>query len=154
MVERYIKDFNDKGITSLSILSTDGQRMVVNWAQDVVDQYRSTLKEHPMKINNLENLPFPKEEIKVAIKTLITAYAAKDSKGILTILQDQYVRLSTFQKLNQEDKDTITKEAAEMDQTSDLSDTSLFPTYHKYMQFVISEQKVLLEDIKTFLSNL
>jgi hypothetical protein len=107
-----------------------------------------------MKIKNIDDLPFPKEEIKVAIKTLITAYAAKDSKDILAMLKDQYVRLSTFQKLNQEDKDTIIKEAAEVDSTSDLSATSLFPTYQKYMQYVISEQKVLLEDINTFLDNL
>jgi hypothetical protein len=153
MLEKYIKDFSEKGIASLSKLSTDEQRFVVNWAQDVVDQYGSALKEHPMKIKNIDDLPFPKEEIKVAIKTLITAYAAKDSKGILAMLKDQYVRLSTFQKLNQEDKDTTIKEAAEMNSTSDLSGTSLFPTYQKYMQLVISEQKVLLEDINTFLDN-
>jgi hypothetical protein len=154
MLEKYIRDFTDKGIVSLSKLSADEQRLVVNWAQDVVDQYGSVLKEHPMKINNLDELPFPKEEIRISIKTLITAFATKDSDDIVAMLKDNYVNLSAFQKLKKEDIATITKELDEMNRTSELSGASIFPTYQKYMQLVISEQKILLEDINTFLSNL
>ena len=41
-----------------------------------------------------------------------------------------------------------------MEQTSEFKDTSLFPAYQKYMQIIISEQKILLEDINTFLNDL
>ena len=68
-IEDFIKDFRNKGISALSKLNKDKQSFLVNWAQDVVDQYGSVLTEHPMKIKNLVDLPCPKEYIKIAIKT-------------------------------------------------------------------------------------
>jgi hypothetical protein len=154
MIEGYIKDFRHKGIIALANMSKDEQTIIVNWAQDVVDQYGSFLKEYPMKIKNIVDLPCPKENIKIAIKTLLPAYIAKESDDIVNLLKDRYVRLSAFQEISYEDKETIIKESNEIDQNSESADTSLFPTYHKYMQIIISEQKILLEDINTFINDL
>jgi hypothetical protein len=135
-------------------MSKDQQTIIVNWAQEIVDRYGSFLLEYPMKIKNLDDLPFPKEDIKIAIKTLLPAYLAKGSDDIVNLLKDRYVRLSAFQEISQEDKETIVKEANEIDQKSESTDTSLFPTYHKYMQIIISEQKILLDEINTFIDDL
>ena len=153
-IEAFIKDFRHKGISALANLQKNEQALIVNWAQDVVDQYGSFLMEYPMKIKNLDDSPFPKENIKIAIKTLLPAYLAKGSDDIVNLLKDRYVRLSAFQEISQEDKETIIRESNEIDQKSESADTSLFPTYHKYIQIIISEQKILLEEIDTFIDDL
>lgn len=153
-IEDFIKDFRHKGISALANLSKNEQTLIVNWAQDIVDQYGSVLMEYPVKIKNLFDLPCPKENIKIAIKTLLPAYLTKGSDDIVNLLKERYVRLSAFQEISTEDKETIIKEANEIDQKSESTDTSLFPTYHKYMQIIISEQKILLEEINTFINDL
>lgn len=153
-VEDYIKDFRHKGISAIANRSKDEQTIIVNWAQDVVDQYGSFLKEYPMKIKNLVDLPYPKEAIKIAIKTLLPAYLAKGSDDIINLLKDRYVGLGAFQEISQEDKEIIINESNEIDEKPETTDTPLFPTYHKYMQLIISDQKILLEDINSFISDL
>jgi hypothetical protein len=154
LIKGFIKDFRQRGISALAKMSKNEQTLIVNWAQELVDQYGSVLIEYPMKIKNLVDLPWPKENIKIAIKALLPAYLAKESDDIVNLLKDIYVRLSAFQEISQEDKETIIKEANEIDQKSEPTDTSLFPTYHKYMQIIISEQKILLEEINTFINDL
>jgi hypothetical protein len=70
------------------------------------------------------------------------------------LLKDRYVRLSTFQKISQEDQDTIIKEANRIDQKIESAETTLFPTYHKYMEIIISEQKILLDEVNSFIDNM
>ncbi|MGD9043801.1 MAG: hypothetical protein PVG06_08815 [Desulfobacterales bacterium] len=154
LIEDFIKDFTRKGISTISNSSKDEQTIIVNWAQDVVDQYGSILKEYPMKIKSLVDLPYPKENIKIAIKTLLPAYLAKGSDDIINLLKDRYVRLSAFQEISQEDKETIIKEADKIDQKLESTETSIFRTYQKYMGLIISEQNILLEDIDTFINDL
>jgi hypothetical protein len=152
-IEGYIKDFRHQGISALANLRKNEQTLIVNWAQDVVDQYGSVLMEYPVKIKNIIDLPCPRENIKIATKTLLPAYLTKGSDDIDNLLKERYVRLSAFQEISSEDKETIIKEADEIDQKSESTETSLFPTYHKYMQIIISEQKILLEETDSFIND-
>ena len=154
IIEDYIKEFRQKGISAVADMSKQAQTIIVNWAQDVVDRYGSMLQEYPTKIKNLADLPCPKEDLKIAIKVLLPAYLAKGSDDIVKLLKDRYVRLSAFQEISQEDKNTIIKESVEIDQNSESTDTSLFLAYHKYMELIISEQNILHEDINTFFNDL
>jgi hypothetical protein len=154
IINDYIKNFRQKGLSVLSDMSKGDQAVFVNWAQDVVDRYGHILQENPSKIKNVADLPCSKEDLKIAIKALLLAYLAKGSDDIVDLLKDRYVRLGAFQEISQEDKDAIIKESDEIDQRSESTDTSLFSTYQKYMQLVISEQNILLEDINTFVDDL
>jgi hypothetical protein len=107
-----------------------------------------------MKIKNLNELPFRKEELKIAIKVLLPAYIAKGSDDIVNLLKERYVHLSAFQEISQEDKDTITKEADRIDRNSESTETALFPTYHKYMEIIVSEQKILLDEVNSFIDDI
>jgi hypothetical protein len=150
----YIKKFRQKGLTILSHLSKDEQTVFVNWAQNIVDRYGALLQVNPAKIKNVADLPCSKEDLKIAIKVLLPAYLAKGSGDIVDLLKDRYVRLGTFQEISQEDREAVIKEAAEIDQQTGSTDTSLFSTYQKYMQIIISEQNILLEDINTYTDDL
>ena len=150
----YIKDFRKKGLKIISDLSKDEQTMFVNWAQNVVDRYESLLQGNPSKIKNVVDLPCPKEELKIAIKVLLPAYLAKGSDDIVDLLKDRYVGLGVFQEFSQEDREAIIEESAGIDQNSESQDNSLFSAYHKYMQLILSEQKILLDDINAFIDDL
>ena len=154
MISEYIKNFRQKGLSVLSDMSKGEQTIFVSWAQDVVDRYGHLLQENPSKIKNVADLPCPKEDLKIAIKVLLPAYLAKGSDDIVDLLKDRYVRLGAFQEISQEDRETILKKPDQIDQKSESTDTSLFSTYQKYMEVIISEQNILLEDINTFVDDL
>jgi hypothetical protein len=153
-IKDFLEKFRKNGISTLAALDKDQQAQYINWAQDIVNQYGFILEENPMKIKNTVDLPCAKEILKIAIKTLLPAYVAKGSDDIVGLLKDRYVRLSAFQEISREDKETIIKESKQIDQKAESTDTSIFPTYLKYMQIIISEQKIFLEDIETFINDL
>ena len=74
------------------------------------------------------DLPFPKEEIRLAIKVLLPAYLDKASVDVLDELKEKYVGLGAFQKMGQPE-DAL-------------------------MELIISEQKILLEEINAFINDL
>jgi hypothetical protein len=154
VIEDYLKGFRQKGLSILSDMRKDEQTIFVNWAQDIVNRYGAVLQVNPAKMKNVADLPCPKEDLKVAIKVLLPAYLAKGPTDTVDLLKDRYVRLGTFQEFSREDKDAIIKESDEIDQKSESTDTSLLSTYQKYMQVIISEQNILLEDINTFVDDL
>jgi hypothetical protein len=154
VIEDFLKQFRKDGVSALADLDKDDQAQVVNWAQDVVNQFGSILKENPMKIKNLVDLPCRKEDLKIAIKVLLPAYIAKGSDDILNLLKDRYIRLGAFQEIREEDKDTIVKETNKIDQNTESTETALFPTYQKYMEIIISEQKILLDEVNSFIDDI
>ena len=150
----FIKDFRKNGMAAIVGLDQGKQTDIVNWAQDKVDHYGSILQDYPAKVKDIAELPCPREDLKIAIKVLLPAYLAKGSDEIVDLLKDRYVRLSAFQAINREDKEAIQKESIKIDQQSVPADSSLFPTYQKYMEIIISEQTIFLEDITTFVDDL
>lgn len=154
MIDSYIDAFRKSGLSALTELDDDDQASIASWAQDVVNLYGAILAEYPMKLNDAKDLPHTKETIKIAIKTLMPAYVLKGREDSVKLLRDRYVRLSTFQDIDPEDKKTIIRMTKDKNKTSPLSDTSLMPTHQKYMQLALSEEKILLEDIDAFLGDL
>jgi len=154
MIEEYLNAFRKLGPTALAGLSADEQTAVANWAREIVDQYGSILNELTMKIKDVEVLPRPKETIKIAIKTLMQAYVLTESEDMLSLLKNRYVRLSDFQEISPEDKSTVYTEVVDGNRVSTLSDSSLDSTHQKYLQLVLSEEKILHEDIEAYHNSL
>jgi len=154
MIEKYLEIFRKKGPAALARLSNEEQTAVATWARKVVDQYISTLTELSAKIKDIDTLPFPKETIKIAIKTLMPAYALTDSEDMLDLLKDRYIRLSSFQEIKQEEKKPGDTDAGDPNQTLHDSETEFASTHQKYIQLALSEEKILLEDITAFMSSL
>ena len=152
MIKNYIRAFREAGIIALAKMSEQARSRVLQWAQGVVEQYRAYLKESRLQIKSAVNLPHPKENIKIAIKTLLPACMATESDENLDLMKDMYIRLSEFQEISQEDIETICKEADEIAQKPNFRDTSLFPKYHRYLQLKVSEQKLLIDEINSIVS--
>jgi hypothetical protein len=154
MIEAYLRQFRKIGLPALVGMSGDEQTFIANWAQEVTDRYGATLNKYTSIINNAAELPYPKETIKIAIKTLIAAYVLKEMDDSVAILKERYVRLSTFQEIRPEDRKNVVQEAGKTGQASMPSESSMMTVQQKYLQLVLSEEKILNEDIETYLNDL
>ena len=109
---------------------------------------------HPEKIKNIVDLPASKEDIKIAIKILLTVYVIKKSEKKVDILKDYYISMGSFQSIDLEDKEKIIEEANSTKQKLENASASFFSTYHKYMEVIISEQDALLKDLNNFINDI
>jgi hypothetical protein len=153
-LKNLIDKIKDRGILALAHESEEKQTMMTGWAQDVFDRYEAVLKNHPTKIKNIAELPASKQEVKMAIKILLTAYVLKGSDEKVDSLKDRYIRIGAFQKIDLEDQEKIFYEVDNMEQELESDFASVFPEYHKYMEVIISEQNVLLTDVNNFIDDL
>lgn len=78
MIDAHIDAFRKTGLSAMTGLEEDAQASIANWAQDIVNQYGSILNNYSMKLHSDADLPYPKETVKIAIKTLLTAYVLKE----------------------------------------------------------------------------
>ena len=154
MIQAYLREFRKKGPVALTELSDEEQTTIATWAREVVDHYGAILNALPGKIKDTNDLPHAKETIKIAIKTLVQAYALTESKDMLNLLKERYARLSSFQEIDPEDKKTFYTEAGDTNQTQPTSDFSFNSTRQKYMQLILAEEKILFEDIETYIRDL
>ena len=84
---------------------------------------------------------------------MLPVYVIKGMDDSVSILKDRYVRLGTFQEISPEEKTIIARKEVDENQASLSSGTSILSTHQKYTQLDLSEEKILHEDINTYLSD-
>ncbi|MGD2099395.1 MAG: hypothetical protein PVG35_17600 [Desulfobacterales bacterium] len=151
---KLLKTLRVKGISTIAGLSKNDMIRLANWANQVFNDYAVALESLPMKIKHNADLPHPKEDIKMAIKILLLTHVSKGSDDMVTLLKERYVRLSTFQEIRREDQENLIKESCEMNNQTGSTVRPTFTTYNKYIDLIVAEQNVLVEDINTFIEDL
>ncbi len=73
-IKNILNEIKDKGIFALAQMNEENKVMITKWAQNHTDRYIVVLEKHPEKRKNIVDLPASKDEIKIAIKILLTAY--------------------------------------------------------------------------------
>lgn len=132
------------GITSIFSMNKKAQMTISNWAHDFMNEYSNILKNNPMKLKNITELPCSKMDAKLAIKLLLIESAKKGLEDkTVADLRDKFVSLGAFQSIDQKDITILMR-----------SDTSSFPESNKYMDLIISEQKALLGEINSFIEDI
>lgn len=149
-IEKLLGEINKKGFFTLTRMSPANQGLIAKWATHIYDRYRSILEMNPAKIKNILDLPVSKQDVKLAIKILLTTYFAKGADDIVNRLQNHFISIGSFQHINEEDKEKIVTESNRLDQNLE----SIYPEYHKYLEIIISEQNVLSDDLNHFSSDL
>lgn len=148
-------DLKNKGITAFKQLNDDEQKGVWQWCNEVVRQYRGVLETDPRNIRNVESLPFPKEDIRLALKMLLPLYISKGMHSMVRKLKNAYQETGTFQTIDPQDhaypstETTPKKKQISKKQYSDVGRAN-----DEYMEQIISEKKGLLEDINNFVNEL
>jgi hypothetical protein len=153
-IQDLLDQIKNKGYFVLARLSEENQVLITHWAQDIFDRYESVLADQPSKIKNIVELPASKQELKMAVKILLTAYVLKESYEIVDKLKDRYISIGAFQKIDLEDGEKKSYEVNNFEKELESDYASVFPEYHKHIEVIISEQNVLLDDVNNFINDL
>ena len=151
---KLMADLKNKGILAFKQMTDDDQKRVWNWSKEVIQRYRSVLEADPGNIRNIGELPFPKEDIKLAIKLSLPLYLSKDMQSVVKKLKTAYKDLGTFQFIDDTDKKELLSRVNPMRRASAPNGGATYPLYDKYAEVIISEQKALLHDINNFITDL
>jgi hypothetical protein len=153
-IEALVSGLRKKGITTIYSMSAEEQTQIATWAQEVFDAYGSVIERYTGKIKDLSALPCSKQDIKIAIKVLLPIWCARESEKMVDLLQDRYIRLSAFQEITEEDKDAFIGEVNNSHHKLDATDIQTSSVDHKYMDIILAEQKVLLNEINAYINDL
>jgi hypothetical protein len=146
-----LRKLKANGFYAFQGMSADEQRRVWNWSKDVIRQYRRVLEQNPASIRPVEELPFTKDEIRLAIKLTLPFYAQKNIHSMVKNLKTIYKELGCFQSIDAGDKEKLKKLTVRQGKAADLKYRDLLQIQEKYMQTVVSEKKSLIEEINNFL---
>jgi len=148
-------DLRNKGIAAFRQLNDDEQKRVWQWCNEVVRQYRGVLETDPRNIRNVASLPFPKEDIRLALKMLLPLYISKGMHSMVRKLKNAYQETGTFQTIDPQDQAVLSTETTRRGkQISKRQYSDVDRANEKYMGLVISEKKGLLQDINNFVNEL
>jgi hypothetical protein len=111
------------------------------------------LERNPANIRSVDELPFPKEDIKLAIQLSLPLYEQKNIQSMVKTLKTNYKELGVFQSIDTEDKEKLRKMSVRQDKASAKQDREVIEIHEKYMEMVISEKKSLLEEINDFVNS-
>ncbi|MEJ2656908.1 MAG: hypothetical protein P8012_06885 [Desulfobacterales bacterium] len=101
-VSTLLSRLRETGITTIFVMNKKAQMKMLNWAHGLVNQYNDILKQNPMKLKDISELPFPKMDAKLAIKLLLLASVKKGLKDDTVFdLRNKYVSLGSFQSVDQ-----------------------------------------------------
>ena len=151
---KLMADLKNRGIMAFKQMSDDEQKRVWNWSKEVIKQYRSVLEAHPSNIRNIEDLPFPKEDIQLAIKLSLPLYVSKDTQSVVKRLKTAYREIGTFQHIEDVDKKELLSRENLKRKASSRYNKTIYPLSDKYTALAVSEQKALLQDINDFVADL
>lgn len=146
-------ELRKKGIATFEALNEEEQTSVWEWSRTVIKTYRSTLKSDQSNVRDLAELPYSKDDIKLAIKIALPLYISKDLQRMIRVLKNAYKELGTFQNLERlkAEKKSLRKNlpvflSPKSKTSDDTSDTN--------MDIVVSEKKALTEEINSFVTDL
>jgi hypothetical protein len=152
--KRLLRALKTSGLVAIQDMSEKEQRRVWDWSKEVIRNYRRTLERNPANIRPVQELPFPKEDIKLAIQLSLPVYAQKNIHSMVKTLKTSYKELGVFQSIEPEDKEKLSKTSGQQDKLSVEPYRQGLEVLGKYMEMVISEKKSLLEEINDFANRL
>ncbi len=150
-IDQLVNSLRKKGMAALKYMNKAEQKQLWNWSQEVVGQYENTIKNTLTIIKGIKDLPFPKEDIKNAIKIFILLYRRSGSEETIEILKSLFVGLASFQEIDPEDKEVLHK--VNLNDSEELNQ-KISPIYQKYIDIVVAERKILELEIRLFISDI
>jgi len=154
-IEALLNRLRKMGVTELLTMNKKAQTTLSYWAHDLVKKYSTVLKNNPMKLKDITKLPSSKLDVKLAIKLLILASVKKGPEDSTVVnLRDKFISLGSFQSVDQEEILRLMQHSRTVHKKSMGVDMSSLPGLNKYMDLIISEQKVLIEEINSFIEDI
>ena len=152
--KKLLQTLKKRGLAAFKNMSAEEQRRVWDWTKDVILQYRKVLERNPANVRPVEELPFSKEEIMLAIKLSLPLYAQKNIRSMVKNLKTIYKELGVFQSIDTDDKEKLKKTSVRQDKASAKQYREALEIHEKYMEMVVSEKKSLVEEINNFVNRM
>lgn len=149
-LKRLLRALKTKGLYAIKDMSEREQRRVWDWSNEVIRKYQRTLEQNPANVRSVDDLPFPKEVIKLAIELSLPLYAQKNIDSMVKTLKTNFKELGVFQSIEPEDKEKLRKAYVRQDKDSAKQNRDMLEIHEKYTEMVVSEKKSLLEEINNF----
>ena len=149
-----LANLKNMGILAFKQMTDAEQKTVWKWSKEVIRRYRSVLEAHPGNIRDVEDLPFPKEDIKLAIKLSLPLYISKDMQSMVKMLKTSYKEIGTFQIIDDSDKKRLPSRENSDRRSPSQNNRKVYPVTDKYTEIAVSEKKALLQEINDFVTDL
>lgn len=153
-IESVLKKLRKQGISVLNSMEKADQRLIWNWANEVVDAYRKTLSQNTRNLRSAAELPVAKNDIQLAIKLSVLPHITVGPKKMVKVLQDNYAELALFQEISEADRKKLGEAIEATEQQSNLTDQEQSNIYHKYIRRASQERKQFFQDINSFINDL
>jgi hypothetical protein len=148
-------DLKNKGIAVFKQLTDKEQKLVWKWSQKVIREYRNILEADPSNIRSIEDLPFAKDDIKLAIKLSLPLYISKDMQSMIRMLKTAYKEIGAFQSVDPEVVERRASVPASKGEAASEGNGQNDPEVDdSLMELVVSEKKALLQEINDFIIQL
>ena len=152
MPSRLIADLKNNGIVAFKQMTDNEQKLVWNWAREVIRQYRNVLEADQSNIRSIEDLPSSRDDIKLAIKLSLPLYISKNMQSMVRILKTAYKEIGAFQTVDSkvvEGRSSVpAKKGEEPIEEQNQND---LPAEDSIMELIVSEKKALLQEINQFI---
>ena len=152
--ERLLKNFKRKGLSAFNNMNKKEQKALINWSNDVTRQYTNLIDYGLSNIRDIADLPYPKEDIKIAIKIILPIYISKGPPNMVKKLKLAYQELGGFQQIDPADKKRILRPKISKDTNSSKKVRKSLSIYDKYLEISISERKGLFHEIENYIDDL
>ncbi|MGD2186737.1 MAG: hypothetical protein PVI71_11450 [Desulfobacterales bacterium] len=153
-LESLLKDFKRKGPSTLNDMNEKEQKAVISWSNNVTRQYTNLIDNDLSNVKDIEDLPYPKEDIKLAIKILLPIYISKGPLNMVKKIKLAYQELGSFQQFDPGDKTRIQRSKISKDTNSSKKIRENLTIYDEYLKLSISERKGLFQEIENYIDDL
>jgi len=148
-LESLLNDLANRGISAYGDMNGLQRRLIWKWASNVIHEYRKILDEDPRNLRSVQELPFTKQDVKMAIKLSLLPCVSEGLHSLTRNLKNIYKELGTFQEY-------VKQASNEMDQGDQKQTSSGLAKdiRSKYLEVIVSEKKSLLEEINHYVEDL
>jgi hypothetical protein len=153
-LESRLKSFKRKGISAFKNLDEKEQKALFNWSKNVTRQYTKLIDNDLSNLKDIADLPYPKEDIKLAIKIMLPIYISNGPQSMIKKLKLAYQELATFQQIKKGDDKKIISPATSKNTDASITNRENLTSYNKYLDIAISKRKILFQEIDNYVEDL
>ena len=153
-LKRFLKDFKTSGLAAFKKMNKEEQKRIIDWSTGVTRQYLILIDKDLSNIKDIADLPYPKEDIKLAIKMMLPIYISNGPPNMVKKLKLAYQELGSFQQIDLGDKKRILSPATFKDTIASKKIRENLTIYDEYLEITISERKILFQEIENYVDDL
>jgi hypothetical protein len=146
--------FKRKGTSAFKEMNENEQRALINWSKVVTRQYTNLIDNELSNVKDIADLPYAKEDIKLAIKIMLPILISNGPQSMIKRLKLAYQELGSFQQIDNGDCKKTTKPTSSRITKASRKREKKPGNHNHCLEITISERKILFQEIKSYVDGL